>query len=308
MLPLGGAFAKYVDTMWDDNGASSPWEFTGIDPTLDGIPEWWQDYAWQNYDAAGKYDDYAQILWDSIVVRDGVEMTAREAYWRDLAAGMMVENGVPVIKPGFEQVADVNGNGVADWWENMFGISMSKAVVDSDNDGLADFAEYLVAETFKFANVDPTMPRTDGKRLDEGGVWEIYYRTSTYVEYVLLGKATGIDGETSKFNLQIDNEEYAQSFSAYRYAAESEIEYEYDNFLRDCLCVKYNTFKGTIAERSKQTDFTIDFEVVEPLVIYASLEQGKIDILYKDLVENTSRSLSVVIANRSVTFATSKVE
>ena len=146
--------------------------------------------------------------------------------------------------------------------------------------------------------------KTDGKRLDEGGVWEIYYRTSTYVEYVLLGKATGIEGETSKFNLQIDNEEYAQSFSAYRYAAESEIEYEYDSFLRDCLCVKYNTFKGTIAERSKQTDFTIDFEVVEPLVIYASLEQGKIEILYKDLVENTSRQLTVEIVNKSVTFAT----
>ena len=146
--------------------------------------------------------------------------------------------------------------------------------------------------------------KSDGKRLDEGGEWEIYYRTSTYVEYVQIGKATGIEGETSKFNLQINNEEYAQSFSAYRYAAESEIEYEYDSFLRDCLCVKYNTFKGTIAERSKQTDFTIDFEVVEPLVFYASIEQGKIDILYKDLVENTSRFLSVEIANKIITFAT----
>ena len=146
--------------------------------------------------------------------------------------------------------------------------------------------------------------KSDGKRLDEGGEWEIYYRTSTYAEYVQIGKATGIEGETSKFNLQINNEEYAQSYLADYYAAESEIEYEYDSFLLDCLCVKYNTFKGTIAERSKQTDYTIDFEVVEPLVFYASIEQGKIDILYKDLVENTSRFLSVEIANKIITFAT----
>jgi hypothetical protein len=144
--------------------------------------------------------------------------------------------------------------------------------------------------------------KTDGKRLDEGGVWEIYYRTSTYAEYVLLGKATGIVGESSKFKLSIDNKEYAQSYLAYCYAAESEIEYEYDSFLRDCLCVKYNTFKGTIAKRSEQTDFTIEFEVVEPLVIYTSLEQGKIDILYKDLIQNISRELTVEIANKIVTF------
>ena len=147
--------------------------------------------------------------------------------------------------------------------------------------------------------------KTDGKRLDEGGVWEIYYRTSTYAEYVLLGKATGIEGETSKFNLQIDNEEYAQSYLAYWYAAESEIEYEYDSFLRDCLCIKYNTFKGTIAERSKQPDYTIEFEVVEPLIFFSSLEQGKIDILYKDLIENTSRPLTVEIADKIITFASS---
>ena len=144
--------------------------------------------------------------------------------------------------------------------------------------------------------------KTDGKRLDEGGVWEIYYRTSTYNEYELLGKATGIEGETSKFNLQIDNEEYAQSYLSYWYAAESEIEYEYDSFLRDCLCIKYNTFKGTITERSKQPDYTIEFEVVEPLIFFSSLEQGKIDILYKDLIENTSRPLTVEIADKIVTF------
>ena len=149
--------------------------------------------------------------------------------------------------------------------------------------------------------------KTDGKRLDEGGEWLIYYRPSTYAEYAKLGVATGIEGETAKFNLSIDNSAYGRYYYAYSYAAESEIEYEYDN-VQECHCIKYNTFKGTTSDTSGQQDYIINFEVVEPLVIRASIEQGKIDILYKDLVENTSRSLSVVIANRSVTFATSKVE
>ena len=143
--------------------------------------------------------------------------------------------------------------------------------------------------------------KTDGKRLDEGGVWTIYYRTSTYTDYVQLGTATGFVGETSAFNLSIDNIEYASHYYAYCYAAESEIVYEYDNAL-DCLCLQFNTFKGTISSTSSRSDYVIDFEVVEPLVIRTSLEQGKIDILYKDLVEKTNRFLRVEIADKMVTF------
>ena len=146
--------------------------------------------------------------------------------------------------------------------------------------------------------------KTNGKRLDEGGEWTIYYRTSTYTEYVPLGKAVGIVGETSRFNLSIDNIEYARNHYAYCYVAESEFEYEYDNAL-DRLCIQFNTFKGTSSDTSSQSDYMIEFEVVEPLVIRASIEQGKIDILYKDLVDNTSRELTVEIVNRIVTFVAS---
>ena len=81
------------------------------------------------------------------------------------------------------------------------------------------------------------------------------------------------------------------------------MEYEYDK-INECLCVKYNTFKGVVWDASAPNDYAINFEVVEPLVIRASIEEGKIDILYKDLVDITSRQLSVVIANKVATYVT----
>ena len=145
--------------------------------------------------------------------------------------------------------------------------------------------------------------KTDGKRLDEGGEWLIYYRPSTYAEYAKLGMATGIEGETAKFNLSIDNSADGDSYYAYSYAAESEIEYEYGD-VTERLEVKFNTFKGSTFDTASQLNYIIEFEVVEPLVFRTEIESGKVEILYKDFVDNTSRSLSVVIANKITTFVT----
>ena len=143
--------------------------------------------------------------------------------------------------------------------------------------------------------------KTDGKRLDEGGEWLIYYRPSTYAEYAKLGVATGIEGEMSKFNLSIDNSAGGDSYYAYSYAAESEIEYEYSD-VTERLGVKFNTFKGSTFDTASQLNYIIEFEVVEPLVIRTEIEDGKVEILYKDLIQNTSRELTVEIANKIVTF------
>ena len=176
MLALGGAFAKYAETMWDDNGPSAPWEYTGVSSSLDGIPEWWQEYAFANYDQDGAYTMASEIKWDSVVTWNGLKMDARSAYWRDLAAGMMLENGDIVMKTEFAQTADINGDGLADWWENLFGISAAEIADDTDNDGLADFAEYLVSEVFKFAQLNPRMARSDGYRLDcFGKIGSLYF-------------------------------------------------------------------------------------------------------------------------------------
>ena len=143
----------------------------------------------------------------------------------------------------------------------------------------------------------------DSKRLDEGGKWTIYYRIGTNNEYKKLGEVEGIIGETSKFNLLIDSSKCTVYGSNSCYSAESEMEYEYDK-INECLCVKYNTFKGVVWDASAPNDYAINFEVVEPLVIRTSIEEGKVDILYKDLVDITSRQLSVVITNQNSTFVT----
>ena len=145
--------------------------------------------------------------------------------------------------------------------------------------------------------------QTDGKRFDEGGVWTIYYRIGTNNEYKKLGEVEGIIGETSKFKFLIDSSMCTVYGSNSCYSAESEMEYEYDK-INECLCVKYNTFKGVVWDASAPNDYAINFEVVEPLVIRTSIEEGKIDILYKDLVDITSRQLSVVIANSTATYVT----
>ena len=79
------------------------------------------------------------------------------------------------------------------------------------------------------------------------------------------------------------------------------MEYEYDD-VRECLCVKFNTFKGCSSDQPTPSNYVVEFEVVEPLVVRASIEQGKMEILYKDLVENTSRQLTVEIVNKIVNF------
>ena len=168
-----------------------------------------------------------------------------------------------------------------------------------------ELSEGTNAYTITYAsNPDSYRIVTDGKRLDEGGVWTIYYRTTPYMEFGEVGKAIGIDGETSKFNLMVDNSHWGYTYYANSYTAESEIEYEYDDIV-ESFCVKFNTFKGFCSDDPTPSDYVIEFEVVEPLVIRASIEQGKIDILYKDLIANTSRELTVEIANRIVTFVTS---
>ena len=150
--------------------------------------------------------------------------------------------------------------------------------------------------------------QTDGKLLNQGGVWTIYYRTGTYMEYVKLGQAYGIEGESSKFKLVIDDYELSHNYyNDYCYNAESEIEWEWDA-IHECRLVKYNTFKGATGDSWKEADYTLDFEAVEPLVIRASIESGEIYIKYKDLVLLTNREVTVKIANKIVTFATPKVE
>ncbi|MBO7686707.1 MAG: hypothetical protein J6V72_09995, partial [Kiritimatiellae bacterium] len=159
LVPLGGAFAKRAAEMWDGNGAATAWELASWDDDSDGIPDWWEDVAIANYGATPDF------TWNSLVIRDGVQMTAREAYLRDLADGMMPDGSVDTA---FRTQADTNNNGLPDWWENLYGVSDQLA--DADGDGLSNYAEYLIGECFVkygFPRISPTMPYSLGQAVPD---------------------------------------------------------------------------------------------------------------------------------------------
>ncbi|MBR3221208.1 MAG: LamG domain-containing protein [Kiritimatiellae bacterium] len=164
LVALGGAFAKYCDDgvdMWDEQGPSTNWEITGSDADGDGLPDWWEQYADENYRPAGM-DPSEEITWATILDWNGLMITAGEAYLRDLARGAYM-NGSGEIVAGitkYEQVADEDHNGIPDWWANFYGISGESGLDDHDHDGLPNYVEYLLSEVFAFDEhvFDPTDP------------------------------------------------------------------------------------------------------------------------------------------------------
>ena len=170
LLPLGGAFARYVDVMWDGQGASSMWEHTGIDGDGDGLADWWQEYAEQNYrEGVPEGED---ITWDTMIWYEigGVRtrITAGEAYQRDLAKGTYVDaNGEVRVGPtAYAQTAKTDGM-IPDWWKELMKIDGEPPLGDLDNDGLNNYVEYMASELLPFRlNLDPRMARSDTVTLD----------------------------------------------------------------------------------------------------------------------------------------------
>ena len=150
LLPLGGAFVKYCDSMWDGQGATTTWELTGNDADNDGLPNWWEVYAEQNYREG--IDPTVKIEWNTVINYNGQMITAGEAYIRDIAKGTYVDSDgkVQVGPTKYIQSADENGCGIPDWWADMYGIRGESGLDDHDNDGLPNYVEYLLSEVFAF--------------------------------------------------------------------------------------------------------------------------------------------------------------
>ena len=138
LVPLGDAFAKRSADHWDDGGAMDAWDLTVVDSDADGLPDWWETLY------VGVGVNPAVLSWDSLVDYWGIgkaNVPAWEAYQRDLAAGMLPGGA---FDPAYVAIADLNENGMLDYWERMYGVS--DASDDADFDGLSNLAEFLSAE------------------------------------------------------------------------------------------------------------------------------------------------------------------
>ena len=139
LVPLGGAFAKRDSAFWDGQGSSTAWTDTAADSDGDGLPDWWEEYAVANYGA-----DAATLTPATTVTRDGLDMTAAEAYVRDLARGMLPTKE---FDPAYVNREDKDRDGLPDWWSAMYGLK-STGADDDDHDGLSNYTEYLLSEVF----------------------------------------------------------------------------------------------------------------------------------------------------------------
>ncbi len=165
LLPFGGAYVKYVNKMWDDGKPSSLWEVTGTDSDNDGLPDWWEA-------------QYGDVGWNDKVTYDGVEMEAGEAYKRSLAAG--AHEGSATGDSLYAQRSDLDKDGIADWWEEIYKIEDQGGDDDTDKDGLSNYSEYVISEAFRSLGIylSPVKLRSDDVTLD-------YFRT---VGHLYLGE------------------------------------------------------------------------------------------------------------------------
>ena len=139
LVPLGGAFAKRGADFWDGQGAMDAWTETAqagelADTDGNGIPDW----------------------------AEALGYTTANAYLRALAEGLLPDGSLSDV---YKALVDVNYDGVPDWWQKLYGLTGS-ALEDVDKDGLADFAEYLVSDVFKFGEISPILPKSNGKEFD----------------------------------------------------------------------------------------------------------------------------------------------
>lgn len=218
LLPFGGAFAKYAETMWDDGKPSSTWEITGTDSDNDGLPDWWEA-------------EYGDVGWDDKVTYNGVEMTAGEAYIRSLAAG--AHEGSPDGDELYAQTSDLDKDGIPDWWEQIYKIESAGGNDDTDGDGLSNYTEYVISEAFRSLGVylSPVKLRSDDVTLD-------YFRT---VGYLYIGEMfTDHDMMEDDWELSLGDLDYASPW-----VWDANKDKDEDGWSNFAEC-RYNKFRSTL--------------------------------------------------------------
>ena len=153
LLPLGMAWAKQTEDMWDAQGASGNWADSVEDADDDGLADWWEALYGLDTNSGGTGPDG----WYGDPDGDGV--TNGELYLRDLAEGYRFGDtlGAPT---GPRQIADADHDGMPDWWEQMFGLNPGDPSYengpegDPDEDGLNNYYEFLASTNPYSADTD----------------------------------------------------------------------------------------------------------------------------------------------------------
>ena len=158
LLPLGDAFVKYSTDFWDEAGASTVGDVNGKDDNFNNLPDWWEKLIAADGSGYTAEDGSSlagvELAWNTPIVKDGVTRTVGEWYRYALAAGAHdTTTGGVLQDPLYAQTADVDKDGMPDWWEDFAGLHDGKTDLtagghawdDADNDGLANISEYAVS-------------------------------------------------------------------------------------------------------------------------------------------------------------------
>ena len=213
LLPLGGAFAKTCPQMWDDGSAADAWAVTVADDNANGLPDWWEEYARENY--CSDLDPEIPLTWDTAVSYLGTEMAAYQAYLIDLARGMQ-PNGK--IDPAYAAKADSDGDNIPDWWENLWGVAQYGAEDDPDNDGLSNFAEYQLSFGAAPYGIENGFPLLHPLQTRSG-------KDQLVVDYFLPGPE---DADASPGNVTIDEAgKVRRHFNSHEYLGEIATDHDF---------------------------------------------------------------------------------
>ena len=229
LLPLGGAYAKTCPQMWDDGSPADAWEQTQVDAAGNGLPDWWEEYARENY--CPDLDPEIPLNWDTAINYLGVEMAAYQAYLIDLARGLQPDG---TLDSAYASTADVDGDNIPDWWENLWGVAQYGAEDDSDNDGLSNYAEYLLSFGSAPYGIDNGFPLLNPTQARSG-------KDQLVVDYFLPGPA---EADAIPGNVTVDAKgKIHRHFNSHEYLGEIATDHD---FMENWWEKQYkNTFVNT---------------------------------------------------------------
>ena len=124
----------------------------------------------------------------------------------DTASGQVTklgDLGENIIAIAVGQDADVDSDGMNDYWEtaNGLNVGIDDTLLDGDNDGLNNLAEYN-------AGSNPSNPDTDGDGLEDGAEVNQYGTSPTKVDSDGDGTADGVE-VTNGTDPAVDNDQFA---------------------------------------------------------------------------------------------------